>query len=205
VNRASAFLTLLLAVFIALYPVLGGAQYDPVGDLQRQDAELGLGCNEIGLASTQLPALNPPQTWLDEHAICLGGDIRAVATCTGGYSEDRQLELCLFFFLSVNGSFALDCSDITLLTENGPFGPDPELTDDYAEEFITGGEARRLPEMANISPCTTPVTLAMGQGVLAAFDFERTERPFALRAAPAPGALFAFIVEEPRQELAVES
>lgn len=87
-----------LGMFVCLHLTasrLEAQDEPPIVDLLSRDRALGPGCNQVGLAiESGPPPVAQSEEWFDDHAACLGDDLRLQAFCWGHFEGDYQFELC---------------------------------------------------------------------------------------------------------------
>jgi hypothetical protein len=190
----------LLLVVMAMTPMVSTAQMDPVADLQQQNADLGVGCNEIALAQPLSPPLVPDQQWQEVHTACIGTEIAANVLCSGEVADSVQTEACLFRFSAMPNKFTLDCSAFVLLTKSQRYvGPEPELTKQWAALLKSELERQNLPTTGAPTSCTVPTSLGDESAILVVFRSERTDMPYGLWVTIAMNQTLGFIVDVSRE------
>jgi hypothetical protein len=203
-KRSSVFVCLLM-VFCSLptQPVALAQDTPPVVDLLSRDRALGPGCNQVGLAlDSSLRPIAPTQEWLDDHAVCAANGLRLDALCSGHTEGDRQFELCGVTTLVEDGLRHLGCEQVMIVSDLGPFGPDPKLTDAIVQLMWQEQEERNLPApLEAIRPCTESPALLAGRSNFAVFDIQRLDAEFALLVNLDGEEWVALVVTEPREEL----
>ena len=91
-----------------------------------------------------------------------------------------------------------------MMTEDGPYGPHLEATDEATSTLVNVFRERNFtPAGESFFPCTQSPRLSDDLAIFAFFDMPRLEGPMALEVKLANdiGGLATFLITEPRQEL----